>query len=238
MAMIEEDFETSLKIIVVGDGGVGKTSLIQRFCKGEFTENYKKTIGVDFLEKEWNDSSTGEDVRLMLWDTAGQEEFDSLTRAYYRGASAAVVVFSTVDRKSFENVRSWFSKVGEECPESIPVVLVQNKIDRIEEAVFTPEEAENLAAELGVGLFRTCVKTNSNVNQVFEYLVSDFLKKCGAADEGVTDIRDIQSPSKKQEERIEENPAPQVPKLPKPVDLRPSRQRTGGKKKRFRCALG
>ena len=85
-----------IQVVIVGNGAVGKSSMIQRYCRGTFTKTYKKTIGVDFLEKQLR--VHGEDVRLMLWDTAGQEEFDCLTRAYYRGAQAAVVAFSTTDR--------------------------------------------------------------------------------------------------------------------------------------------
>ena len=75
---------------------------------------------------------SGEDVRLMLWDTAGQEEFDAITKAYYRGAQACVVAFSTIDRSSFEAVKKWKTKVEDECGGSgsgLPMVLVQNKID-------------------------------------------------------------------------------------------------------------
>ena len=71
-----------LQVLIVGNGAVGKSSMIQRYCRGTFTKSYKKTIGVDFLEKQLR--VHGEDVRLMLWDTAGQEEFDCITRAYYR----------------------------------------------------------------------------------------------------------------------------------------------------------
>ena len=79
----------------------------------------------------------GEEVRLMLWDTAGQEEFDAITKAYYRGAQACVVAFSTTDRASFEAVRKWKKKVEDECG-SIPMVLVQNKIDLMHEAEVSP----------------------------------------------------------------------------------------------------
>jgi len=85
MAMIEEDFEKEVKVVVLGNGCVGKSSMIRRYCMGTYTDEYKKTIGVDFLEKtRWIDS-IGEDVRMMVWDTAGQEEFDTITRTYYRG---------------------------------------------------------------------------------------------------------------------------------------------------------
>ena len=108
---------------------MGKSSLIRRFCQGIFTSTYKKTIGVDFLEKVVT-ADNGRQVRLMLWDTAGQEEFDAITKAYYRGAQACVVAFSTTDRDSLLAVRKWRKKVEDECGD-IPMVLVQNKIDLI-----------------------------------------------------------------------------------------------------------
>lgn len=123
---------------MVGNGGVGKTSMIARFCKGVFTENYKKTIGVDFLERDHYVKALGEHVRMMVWDTAGQEEFDTLTRQYYRGAGACVLVFSTVDRASFDAITGWRDKVLAEVGEAVQMVLVQNKTDLIEHAAVTP----------------------------------------------------------------------------------------------------
>lgn len=107
--MREEELEVAIKVVIVGNGGVGKSSMIQRYCKGTFTRDYKKTIGVDFLERQLE--LDGEEVRLMLWDTAGQEEFDAITKAYYRGAQACVLAFSTTDRDSFEAAHSWKLKV-------------------------------------------------------------------------------------------------------------------------------
>ena len=115
----------------MGNGAVGKSSMIRHYSHGSFTKNYKKTIGVDFLEKQLR--VHGEVVRLMLWDTAGQEEFDALTRSYYWGAQACVIVFSTTDRQSMLAVRKWRKKVEDECGD-IPMVLVQNKIDLISQS--------------------------------------------------------------------------------------------------------
>lgn len=169
----------AIKVVVVGNGAVGKSSMIQRYCKGIFTKDYKKTIGVDFLERqiEVND----EEVRLMLWDTAGQEEFDAITKSYYRGASAGVLAFSTVDRASFEAIEKWKKKVEEEVG-SIPLVLVQNKIDLVEDAVIEPEEAEALAKRLKVRFYRTSVKENLNVDDVFRYLTDKYIQKIHAID--------------------------------------------------------
>ncbi|CAG0920271.1 unnamed protein product [Notodromas monacha] len=106
-----EDLELAVKVLIVGNGAVGKSSMIQRYCRGTFTKDYKKTIGVDFLERCID--IDGEEVRLMLWDTAGQEEFDAITKAYYRGAQACVLAFSTTDRASFFAVKRWKKKVTE-----------------------------------------------------------------------------------------------------------------------------
>lgn len=165
--MHEEDLEVALKVVVVGNGAVGKSSLIQRYCKGIFTTDYKKTIGVDFLEREL--SLRGRDVRLMLWDTAGQEEFDALTKAYYRGAQACVLAFSATDRASFRALESWRRKVEAECG-PLPTAIVHNKIDLPDEAVVSREEAEEMSRKMQLRCFRTSVKENINVDEVFRYL--------------------------------------------------------------------
>lgn len=150
-------FAAELKVIVVGNGQVGKTSMITRFARGVWTDAYKKTIGTDFMEKEVFVPAMNETVKLMLWDTAGQEMFSKLTRNYYRGtatyifishrnmqhltslvlccigAGAVVYVFSTIDRDSFLEIERWRAKVEEECG-PICSVLVQNKIDMLDKA--------------------------------------------------------------------------------------------------------
>jgi len=111
----------------VGNGGVGKSTMTARYCKGVYTTTYKKTIGVDFLEKTI-ELDAGESVKLMIWDTAGQEEFDALTASYYRGAGACALVFSTVDRASFDAVEKWRRKIEAECGTGVVMCLVQNKV--------------------------------------------------------------------------------------------------------------
>ncbi|PHJ22123.1 small rab-related gtpase [Cystoisospora suis] len=134
MALIEEDFDKSLKVIVVGNGTVGKSSLITRFANRTYTSGYKKTLAVDFVEKgaQIKTKDGEEELTFLLWDTAGQEEYNSVTRAYYRGAGAAVIVFSTTDRASFDAVANWHRKILEEC-DGVIIVLVQNKIDLMDQ---------------------------------------------------------------------------------------------------------
>ncbi|ESS30513.1 small rab-related GTPase [Toxoplasma gondii VEG] len=178
MALLEESFDNSVKVIIVGNGTVGKSSLITRFSDGKYTSDYKKTLAVDFIEKtrqiKKNDGGD-ETLTFFLWDTAGQEEYNSITRAYYRGASAAVIVFSTTDRASFHAVHHWHRKITEECGDVI-CVLVQNKIDLLDQAAVTPAEVAELRKQLNVELFRTSVKDNINVEAVFDYIGREFLE--------------------------------------------------------------
>lgn len=176
----EEEIEIAIKVVVVGNGAVGKSSMIQRYCKGIYTKDYKKTIGVDFLERQIE--VNGEDIRLMLWDTAGQEEFDAITKAYYRGAQACVLAFSTVDRDSFEAIESWKRKVENEVGE-ISMVIVQNKIDLIDDAVVQHDEAEALAKKLHLRFYRTSVKDNLNIEEVFTFLAERYIHQLNCEDE-------------------------------------------------------
>ena len=169
-------FETEIKVIIVGDGGIGKTTLMNRFLMDSFTSVYKKTIGVDFLEKHVFVPSIHEDVTFFLYDTAGQEEYNALTRSYYRGAGACIVAYSITDRSSFTAVPAWVAKVREECG-MIPVVLVATKADLGEESSVTQEEATAQSLDLNLRLFRVSSKENINVNEVFYQLCFDYVRR-------------------------------------------------------------
>jgi len=189
--MQEQDIEVSCKVIIVGDGCVGKTSLITRYAKGSKTADYKKTIGTDFFEKEITLKATGDTVKMMLWDTAGQEMFADLTKSYYRGAGCVIYVFTCVDRHSFTEIERWREKVRAECGDNIVSVLVQNKMDLIDQAVMTPTEVDDLARRVGMRLYRTCVKDNVLVNDVFEYVAEQFIKSGGKSE--LLDIDDLKA---------------------------------------------
>ncbi|KTG35842.1 hypothetical protein cypCar_00020388 [Cyprinus carpio] len=157
--MLEEDMRWPSRWWC-GDGSGRKSSMIQRTARASST----KTTKDHRLTLERQIIVNGEDVRLMLWDTAGQEEFDAITKAYYRGAQACVLVFSTTDRESFEAISSWREKVEMEVGD-IPTVLVQNKIDLLDDTVIKNEEAEGLAKRLKLRFYRTSVKEDLNVNE-------------------------------------------------------------------------
>lgn len=241
--MREEDVEVAIKVVVVGNGAVGKSSMIQRYCKGIFTRDYKKTIGVDFLERQI--SVRGEDVRLMLWDTAGQEEFDAITKAYYRGAQACAIVFSTVDRDSFEAVEKWRTKVEDECG-NIPMVLVQNKIDLIDQALVKVEEADELAKRLRLKFYRASVKEDLNVNDVFMYLTEKYLEILQNVDveepkpsqhKNVAGMFNSTSPVSASQGGNNNARATQQVETGDIITLKPNKQRTKGKKNKISCSL-
>lgn len=188
----------------------------------------------------------GEDMTFLLWDTAGQEEYDAITRTYYKGAGCCILAFSTVDRASFDAIESWHQKVREECGD-IVMVLVQNKVDLMDDAAMEPREVEYLAKKLRLKLYRTCVKDDLNVSEVFHYLGAEFVSQGGEAALGTTGITSIEDvASKPMAERSAAAPkaaaapgdaaaAPPVQDTQTAFKLgsgskKPAVQRTGGKK--------
>mmetsp|Transcript_64009 Transcript_64009/g.187827 ORF Transcript_64009/g.187827 Transcript_64009/m.187827 type:complete len:246 (-) Transcript_64009:20-757(-) len=244
--MLEQDVDTTLKVIVVGNGQVGKTSMITRFAKGIFTNEYKKTIGVDFLEKRLYITSIREEVTYLLWDTAGQEEYDAITRTYYKGAGACILAFSTTDRASFDAIESWYEKVTNECG-NIVMVLVQNKVDLMDDAVVDAKEVEFMAKKLKLKLYRTCVKDDLNVGEVFQHLGSEFVRMGGSTAFGGSGVTNIDAlASKPLAERAAGQGGAGTPgnkdvataQVDQPAfKLAPSTQRTGGKKQKFPCSI-
>eukprot|EP00002_Diphylleia_rotans_P005602 TRINITY_DN1477_c0_g1_i1.p1 TRINITY_DN1477_c0_g1~~TRINITY_DN1477_c0_g1_i1.p1 ORF type:complete len:247 (+),score=62.32 TRINITY_DN1477_c0_g1_i1:580-1320(+) len=207
------------------------------------------TIGVDFLEKEHFVSKLGENVTMMLWDTAGQEEFDSITRTYYRGAGACVIGFSTTDRQSFLDVEKWKRKVEAECPD-IPMILVQNKIDLLDQATVQKEEAEELSNRLGLKFYRICVKENMNVNQVFEDLAEMYVKKgslmSGAEAQSIGSLSTKKSTTSTPSGSAVSHATPNTTAAQSTTAVetnqafslqKPSKQRTGGKKAFLKCSI-
>ena len=136
-----------LKIVMLGDCAVGKTSLIQNYIRKAVSQVYKPTIGADFHSKRLDviDETDGEtkSVTLQIWDTAGQERYQSLGRAFYRGAEACVLVFDITNRQSFDNVITWrsefFEKAMPQEPSAIPIFVLANKIDLEHERAISKE---------------------------------------------------------------------------------------------------
>lgn len=135
------------KILIIGDSGVGKTSILNRFSTDTFNESFISTIGVDFKIKKVN--VNGNDVKLQVWDTAGQERFRTITSSYYRGAHGIIIVFDVSDKDSFLNVDHWIKEIDSYCiNRNIQKILIGNKIDL--ERKVTYEEANYMAIKYGI----------------------------------------------------------------------------------------
>ncbi|KAF9178461.1 rab32, member RAS oncoprotein [Haplosporangium sp. Z 767] len=171
------------KILVIGDLGTGKTSIIKRYVHNIFSLNYKSTIGVDFALKviQWSPDTV---VRMQLWDIAGQEKFSGLTRVYYKEAVAALVVYDVTRPKTFEAVSKWKadldSKVTLPGGDPIPVVLLANKTDLQDETSggLNPEEMDRFCEENGfLKWFGTSAKDNSNIEDATRFLLEEIMNK-------------------------------------------------------------
>ncbi|MFX1449396.1 MAG: GTP-binding protein [Promethearchaeota archaeon] len=157
------EYDYLFKVIVVGDGAVGKTAITIRFAEGRFEEHYKMTIGVDFAIKLIE--VQGYRVKLQVWDTGGQERFSYIRPLYYKGAMAALAIFDLTNRESYDNLSKWFQEVADNCG-AIPLMLVGNKADLPDRAVES-SEAKALADQLSIDYFEASAKNGKNINLLF-----------------------------------------------------------------------
>ena len=190
--MMIENLDPSMKIIVIGNGKVGKSTLALKFVKNIFTTEYKQTLGVDFLNIKKYIKKIDQTIDFYIWDTAGQDHFNAITRRYYRGADACLIVFAINDKDSFIQVKSWHKKMKNECGD-IPTALVMSKIDLKQEQKISDEEAEKLAKELGIKLFKVSSKEGIMVEECFEYLAEKNYQKNGNYSSGAENIEDVRN---------------------------------------------
>lgn len=140
-----EDFDLLFKMIIIGDSSVGKTNILSRYTKNQFSTDYKSTVGVEFGAKKIE--MHGIKVKNQIWDTAGQERYKSITSTYYKGAKGALVVYDVTKRDTFLNITKWINELKMKGEKEVIIVLVGNKTDMIEERVVSTEEGTELAKE-------------------------------------------------------------------------------------------
>ncbi|TMW61152.1 hypothetical protein Poli38472_013615 [Pythium oligandrum] len=160
-----------LKLLLLGDSGVGKTSLMRVFSGDEFSESMLATAGVDF--KLRNIALGDEEIALQIWDTAGQERFHRITATYYKGANGIVLVYDVTDKKSFDNVGYWMNNIRQYASPHMPaMLLVGNKID-LPKRVVSTEEGLATAKQYNVRFIETSAKTSENTNGALETIARD-----------------------------------------------------------------
>ena len=223
--MLVENLEPSMKIIVIGNGRVGKSTLAIKFVKNVFTTEYKQTLGVDFLNIKKYIKKIDQTIDFYIWDTAGQDHFNAITRRYYRGADACLIVFSINDKESFTQVKSWHKKMTTECGD-IPTALVMSKIDLKSERKVSDEEAEKLAKELNIKLFYVSSKDGIMVEECFVYLAEQNYKKNGNVLSGADNIEDVRNEIKfKDNKNNNDDDIEELPSIPR-------KERNGNKSNR------
>ena len=168
------NYQYIFKLILIGNSGVGKSSILQRYIKHTFEESYKCTIGVDFLMKSI--IVNGKTVKLQLWDTAGQEKYKSMVSSYYRGANVALIIFDITNHKSFESLPNWIENFYKNGPEQKNIILIGNKKDLEEERQVTQEEAEAFSETNNMIYFETSAKDGDNIDYVFNYTAEKLLE--------------------------------------------------------------
>ncbi|XP_058744128.1 ras-related protein RABA4c-like [Vicia villosa] len=172
-----EGIDYMFKVVMIGDSGVGKSQLLNRFVRNDFHMKSKATIGVEFLTKTvLMDHKL---VKAQIWDTAGQERYQAITTAYYRGATGALLAYDISNRHSFNHIEKWLDELQHHADKNIVVMLVGNKSDLSSIRQVSIEEAEDLAKQKGLFFIETSALDSNNVEPAFLGLLSQIYTKVG-----------------------------------------------------------
>ncbi len=171
--------EFRFKITVVGDGAVGKTTLIKKYTKGTFEKDYVKTIGAQL--SKYNKEINGDMIRLLFWDIAGQDDFNFLHHLFYKEAKAAIIIYSLEEnelgKNSSTHIKNWYEVVVKNC-RNIPVVLFANKVDLMNENDLNETEIQRIVKKYNfLGYYITSAKTGQGVIRAFNAIIENLYHK-------------------------------------------------------------
>ncbi|MHA1293940.1 MAG: GTP-binding protein [Promethearchaeota archaeon] len=168
--------EYAFKLILGGDGGVGKTSMVHRFVEDTFETDYKSTIGTSIMKKECEFEGLGSKVRFVIWDLAGQAQFKRVRQTYLANAEAGILVFDVTRKDTLDNLLNWFNEISK-ASEGITLILVGNKIDLENDRKVSTEDGKALADKLGLTYLETSAKTGENIDDAFRTLALQLINK-------------------------------------------------------------
>jgi len=172
LSLSSDKYDYIFKILILGDAGVGKSSLLLRFTDGVFNRAYRSTVGVDF--KIHTLDIEGKIIKAQIWDTAGQERFRVITNAYYRGANGIILVYDITSKESFVNLeRIWLKEVNSQCDDGVKKIIVGNKCDRTAERVVDTKSVRGFAEENEIAFMETSAKDSINVREAFRLLIAE-----------------------------------------------------------------
>lgn len=169
----EEDFDIKLKIMLIGDSNVGKTSLLKKYCDNEFSQTYIPTIGIDFQIKNLNINK--KKVNVQIWDTTGEERYKILAKNCFNSSNGFIIVYDITNRKSYNNVNNWIEQINEFAPNHSKSVIFGNKNDLNESREVTLNEGKELVKKYNYKFFETSAKDGINIKEGFESLIKEIM---------------------------------------------------------------
>ena len=159
------------KVLLIGDSTVGKTCFLLRYCDKTFQDAHLSTIGLDYRLKSMT-LKNKKNIKLQIWDTAGQDRFRAITKNYYKGANGIILIYDVTNLQTFENVKNWITQIREEANKNVVIFLAGNKADLPEESrAVQKEDGQKMAEEYNIPFQETSAKEGINVNETFQELV-------------------------------------------------------------------
>ncbi|KAL7590766.1 ras-related protein Rab2BV [Lactuca sativa] len=184
---IDHDYDYLLKIVLIGDSGVGKTNILSRFTRNEFFLESKATIGVEFATRTLQ--VEGKTIKAQIWDTAGQERYRAITSAYYRGAVGALLVYDITKKPTFDNVQRWLNELRNHADANIVVMMAGNKSDLEHLRAVDEQDGKSFAEKEGLSFLETSALESYNIEKAFQTVLTEIYhiisKKALATQEAV-----------------------------------------------------
>ena len=172
--MNDDNYDLILKLVIIGDSGVGKTNILSRYNNNEFSLITQPTVGVEFGNKIIKKENKS--IKLQIWDTAGQERYKAITNAFYKGSKGAFVVYDITRKESFINIDKWIGELKTNGSDDILIVLVGNKTDLEDKREVLTEEVEKKAKQYGIAFCETSALNGQNIEHAFDILIEQILK--------------------------------------------------------------
>ncbi|PKA51666.1 Ras-related protein RIC2 [Apostasia shenzhenica] len=170
----EDDYDYLFKVVLIGDSGVGKSNLLSRFTKNEFSLESKSTIGVEFATRSLN--VDGKVIKAQIWDTAGQERYRAITSAYYRGAAGALLVYDVTRHATFANAERWLRELRDHTDPNIVVMLIGNKSDLRHLVAVSTDDGKAFAEKESLYFTETSALEATNVEKAFAEVLTQIYR--------------------------------------------------------------
>ena len=200
MNAVQHDY--LFKLLLIGDSGTGKSSLILRFADDSFNGSFISTIGVDFKIKTVD--VEGFKIKMQIWDTAGQERFRTIVSSYYRGAHGIIVVYDVTDTQSFSKIQHWLKEIENYGTDQVSKLIVGNKCDLNDKRTVDFASAKEFADEFGIPIMEASARSNINVDKIFLAMAGNILEKIRSESSGVIPnktVVKVQRPEEKKKEK-------------------------------------